>query len=919
MLNEPVKNIMMGDVTGLAREMELTKAVRKAEGGAATAAVTFTEEVRKIMSATVINQPADERGGNVPNPVGSNVNEIDDTMSDEMPVHILFAADPENHAAPLNCQNSFDTVNTEIKIETEIETSGLEALLAEGGLEKTVNKTEAHEIITHALARISEILNLPPEAAADFENDAPDFGVESLEQFADILWAIDKVISLLEKTDPAVVMENFVSTGFEAFNTVAKPEDLAAVTADLRKEKFNLEFGLRIVGAYEAVAEKMVERHDINTVTGINQAANPNDLGMSTSDLARAFSSLIKEELTSAMERVKKITSGQEEMTDLEKAAIRLGAVKSEILKAALNKSSTPESFAFDVESVKNVKNIKNGTEADVNIRAGTNINTNISTAVKNTNAAAAEIRMENVRATVVNANVNTNAAAAEAKTENVGANVRTNINVNINTDVNTNANTDANTNVRIDTNTAVRAETKTAKKSATDNTDLPISARESANRAQMVENVESANRMASRSVESVTTRIIAAESSVEVPVSAVESVNKQVADGNVNRSVNVEALTVKTAVANNTVEIPVSAAESASGKLTGSDGNSGNNNNTNNNDNGNGNNNSNDSNRPANSGSPAAKIIAADDGNIEIPVSAAESAKGKKSAADKSQPAVIERASLAAPQNASNVTNAEHRANAEARHEAAVKIEQTAQNAANISGKSESVSAGNNSGNSHNVSADTADRSLFNSVASTFIENSEGAAEAVDSGDEPQGVGQVKNETVKETAMKETEKLATTFSRLDNEAIIRQLSDRMHNALRAGVQEIRMTLRPEALGEVRMSIRMQGDLVVAQMQVENRQVKALVESNLQSLKEELAKQNISLGGFSVDVSGDSDRSPRQVWQEMAEAAELRKFRPDGGEAGEDSVDSDELDSLAAAPGSDTGRRFGNNTFEYFI
>jgi flagellar hook-length control protein FliK len=899
MRNEPVTNFLMGDATGLAREMEQAKAARKAEGGAGT----FTEEVRKVMAAnsdvkkisagisafTKVasdkNQRADERKVNEQNSGERDTDETDAVVNNEILAYTDIAinnetlantpltADSENHATPLIDHVAVDGVEVVIETaaETVIKTSDIETLPA-----------NAHEIIAKALARISEILNLPPEAAADLESGALDFGVESLEQFADILWAINKVINLLENANPTTLMENFANAGFQPFNTT---DDPAAVTAALRKEKFNLEFGLRVVGAYEEVAEKMAERHDVNTVTGINQAANPDDLGMSTSDLARVFSSLIKEELTSAMERVRKITSGQEEMTELEKAAIRLGAVKSEILKAALDRGNSL--WSFDVESIKS--NAKAGVKVDTDV-AGANVNNSkvdVNTVVNtNINNSKADVN------TAVNTNVN------NSKID-VNTAVDTNVNSN-KVDANTVTGTNVDNKIDTETNTEIRVTAKAVKKAAADNFDLPISAKESAGKAKMVENIEAANRMASRSVESVTTRIIAAESSVEIPVSAAESMNKKVADNNgVNRPVNVELLTTKTAATDNTVQVPVSAAESVNKKSADGDGN----------------NNSNSSEKSANPVQATAKIIVANDGGVEIPVSVSESTNGKKSAGGKSQHAATDKASSEAAAAASKITLGEElKANVDARHQAAVKAEQAAQNTADASGKSESASSGHN-GSRH---VDVADRLPFGGAASVIMENSEELTVEAEISDDPQGVGEVKIESAKDVAMRETEKTATAFSRLDNEAIIRQLTDRMNNALRAGVQEIRMTLRPEALGEVRMSIRMQGDMVVAQMQVENKQVKSIIESNLQSLKDELAKQNINLGGFSVDVSSDSDRSPRQIWQEMAEAAELRRFNSNG-EAADGSIDVDEADSLATAPGSDTGRRFGNNTFEYFI
>ncbi len=158
-------------------------------------------------------------------------------------------------------------------------------------------------------------------------------------------------------------------------------------------------------------------------------------------------------------------------------------------------------------------------------------------------------------------------------------------------------------------------------------------------------------------------------------------------------------------------------------------------------------------------------------------------------------------------------------------------------------------------------------------------------------------------------------EKLSSAISRITDEAILRQISEKMQSAIRAGVHEVRVQLRPEALGEVNLRIRMEGDVVFARIQVENQQVKAIVESNLQSLKSALEEQNLHAGTFSVDVGGNHDGSAGRFRQDFAETASGITG------LGRGSEDSEETETASVKPvaGSDTGRRYGNNSIELYI
>ena len=122
-------------------------------------------------------------------------------------------------------------------------------------------------------------------------------------------------------------------------------------------------------------------------------------------------------------------------------------------------------------------------------------------------------------------------------------------------------------------------------------------------------------------------------------------------------------------------------------------------------------------------------------------------------------------------------------------------------------------------------------------------------------------------------------------------------------------MHEIRLILRPESLGDVRMTIRMEGDVVMARIHVENQQVKQIIESNLQSLKDSLEEQNLQAGNFDVNVNQGSEK-------EMQDLAHLGRSAQSRDNAEE--IMQQDRDDKTMNIGTETGRRFGSNTIEYF-
>lgn len=146
-------------------------------------------------------------------------------------------------------------------------------------------------------------------------------------------------------------------------------------------------------------------------------------------------------------------------------------------------------------------------------------------------------------------------------------------------------------------------------------------------------------------------------------------------------------------------------------------------------------------------------------------------------------------------------------------------------------------------------------------------------------------------------------------------ESVMNQVTDNLQAAVKNGVTEMRVLLRPEALGEVQLKIRVEGDVVMGKMYVENQQVKHIVEANLQTLKDSLSQHNLHIGSFDVDINHGNDTQ-----QQMRDMAQMAMQNSASGEDDVSQVDNKDNGGTAAlfTNGIETGRKFGTNSIEYF-
>lgn len=96
------------------------------------------------------------------------------------------------------------------------------------------------------------------------------------------------------------------------------------------------------------------------------------------------------------------------------------------------------------------------------------------------------------------------------------------------------------------------------------------------------------------------------------------------------------------------------------------------------------------------------------------------------------------------------------------------------------------------------------------------------------------------------------------SLKNINSTDIIKQIMERMKFSVKPDVNEVKILLRPEHLGEVSLKIATQNGIITAQFTAENQKVKEIIESNFSNLKDILHEQGIEVGSLEVNISDDS-------------------------------------------------------------
>jgi len=108
---------------------------------------------------------------------------------------------------------------------------------------------------------------------------------------------------------------------------------------------------------------------------------------------------------------------------------------------------------------------------------------------------------------------------------------------------------------------------------------------------------------------------------------------------------------------------------------------------------------------------------------------------------------------------------------------------------------------------------------------------------------------------------------------------VMQQIVSHVRSVAPENFAELRMTLRPEHLGDVTMRVSVQNGIVMALFVAESQRIKEIIESNFNQLRDALAEQGIEVSELFVSVNGDqsSEEQLNQFLKAQQEA--LRRLR----------------------------------------
>ena len=118
----------------------------------------------------------------------------------------------------------------------------------------------------------------------------------------------------------------------------------------------------------------------------------------------------------------------------------------------------------------------------------------------------------------------------------------------------------------------------------------------------------------------------------------------------------------------------------------------------------------------------------------------------------------------------------------------------------------------------------------------------------------------------------------AVPYTAIDPQSVIEQVVKGIVIRNAGGTSEVRMHLQPEHLGDVSLKITVNGNTINANIIAQNADVRDALLSNQQQLARTLSEAGLSLGNFSVDVSGGNSGFTDQRAQQQPKLARVGAF-----------------------------------------
>ncbi len=105
------------------------------------------------------------------------------------------------------------------------------------------------------------------------------------------------------------------------------------------------------------------------------------------------------------------------------------------------------------------------------------------------------------------------------------------------------------------------------------------------------------------------------------------------------------------------------------------------------------------------------------------------------------------------------------------------------------------------------------------------------------------------------------------------NESVMRQIVQNVNYTFMNGNEgEVRVFLRPENLGDLKLKIKVEQDVVTAKFTASSNEVKAIIESNMSQLKQALDQLGIKVGKFQVEVNSGGGQQQNAAQEQSGDS-----------------------------------------------
>ena len=147
---------------------------------------------------------------------------------------------------------------------------------------------------------------------------------------------------------------------------------------------------------------------------------------------------------------------------------------------------------------------------------------------------------------------------------------------------------------------------------------------------------------------------------------------------------------------------------------------------------------------------------------------------------------------------------------------------------------------------------------------AATAARAAQGAAPAAQSGPTAGAAEGARMPTRPASEAGSAQKAAPAREPAQADKLLRQVVKATKITISRGREEMRMLLKPERLGWLKVRIAVEGQKVTARLVVENQGVRDLLESNVRNLHQALQSQNLKVSQIVVDLQGDGGSQLRE-------------------------------------------------------